>query len=222
MTLTLTLIYTLERTTCYLTPQKMAGPSHLKSLHSLYLFSFKLPSSISSSSIALRSIKLKSLSMKFKSLVRSLILSHLSRATHALTKVKSILIDLVKQIQLTHFGEPSKKQNNKIKISFGSFRRHNSWCASSHVLPIPSITSQLYHDATWNSIISPGCNEIEASQLSGYLQWLEEKVQEDAEAEYMNEIDKLAEMFITNCHEKFLMEKQESFRMFQEMMARSL
>lgn len=222
--MTLTFKYTIEQDYMLSHSRKMAGPSHLKSLHSSYVFSFKFSSSISSSSfsITLRSMKLKSLSMKFKRLVHSFILSHLCRATHALTKAKSILIHLIKHIQLTYFEEPSKKQNNKNKLSFGSFRRHNSWCSSSHVLPIPSFTSQLYNDATWNSIISPGCNEIEAAQLSGYLQWLEQKVQEDAEAEYMNEIDKLADMFIANCHEKFLMEKQESFRMFQEMMARSL
>ncbi|KAK1397711.1 DUF761 domain-containing protein [Heracleum sosnowskyi] len=189
----------------------MAGPSHLKSLHSIYVFSFKFPSS----SISLRS-------MKLKSHVHSFISSHLSRITRALAKAKSTLTDLIKELQLTHFREPSKMQNNNNKLSYGSFRRHNSWCTSSHVLPVPSSTSQLYHDATWNSIISPECKEIEGSQLAGYLHWLEQKVQEDSEAEDMNEIDKLADMFIANCHEKFLLEKQESLRMFQEMMARSL
>ncbi|KAL8133499.1 hypothetical protein AgCh_008820 [Apium graveolens] len=63
-------------------------------------------------------------------------------------------------------------------------------------------------------------SDIEESQLSGYLHWLERKVQEESKTEDMNEIDKLADMFIANCHEKFLLEKQESYRMFQEMMAR--
>ncbi|KAL1815226.1 hypothetical protein DCAR_0519473 [Daucus carota subsp. sativus] len=195
----------------------MAGPSHLKSPYSFYVFSLKFPSSSSStSSIALRSIKLKSL-------VHSFISSHLRRINRAATKAKSILIELMKEIQLTVlFKESSKSQNNKNKLSFSSFRRQNSWCTSSHVLPVPSITSQLYHDATWNSIISPGCKEIEASQLSGYLQWLEHKVEDESKVEDMNEIDKLADKFIANCHEKFLLEKQESYRMFQEMMARSL
>ncbi|KAL8147228.1 uncharacterized protein LOC141692316 [Apium graveolens] len=190
----------------------MAGPSHPKSLHSIYVLSFKFPSS---SSVGLRS-------MKIKTHVRSFISTHLCRISRALTKAKSILTDLIQELQVTHFREPSKKLNNKNKLSYGSFRRNNSWCSSSHALPVPSPTSQLYNDATWNSIILPECKDIEGSQLSGYLHWLERKVQEDSEAEDMNEIDKLADMYIANCREKFLLEKQESLRMFQEMMARSL
>lgn len=193
----------------------MAGPSHLHSLHSVYVFPFKFPYSTSSSCSGLRSLKLKTH-------VHSFISSQLCRITRALTKAKSILTGLVKELQLTHFREPSKRQNNKNKLSYGSFRRNNSWCTSSHVLPVPSTTSQLYLDTTWNSIISPEGREIEGSQLSGYLHWLEQKVQEDSEPEDMNEIDKLADKFIANCHEKFLLEKQESLRMFQGMMARSL
>lgn len=70
------------------------------------------------------------------------------------------------------------------------------------------------------------------SQLAGYLQWLEENVHDDdgennviGTTNYekeINKIDMLAEMFIANCHEKFRLEKQDSDRMFQEMLARSL
>lgn len=65
------------------------------------------------------------------------------------------------------------------------------------------------------------------SQLAGYLQWLEEKVQDDDDdkkacGNEMNEIDMLAEMFIANCHEKFKLEKQESDRRFHEMLARGM
>lgn len=61
-------------------------------------------------------------------------------------------------------------------------------------------------------------------QLSGYLHWLEEKkVHDNSTVEPdMNEIDKLADKFIANCHEKFRLEKQESYRRFQEMLARSM
>ncbi|KAL1814243.1 hypothetical protein ACET3Z_024308 [Daucus carota] len=93
---------------------------------------------------------------------------------------------------------------------------HYNWC-SSHVLPGASPQenelpmSHSYYDATWNSIISPGCDEMEESQLSGYLHWLEKKVNEESKkSDDMNEIDKLADMFIANCHEKFKLEKQES------------
>lgn len=190
----------------------MAGPSHLNSPHSLHVFSIKSPSSSSPTALS---------TMKLKTIVHSYILSHLCRIARALTKAKSILIHLIKEIQLLNFIEPTKRQKNKTKLFFGSFRLHYNWC-SSHVLPVPSPISHIYHDNTWNSIISPGCSDIEESQLSGYLHWLERKVQEDSKTEDMNEIDKLADMFIANCHEKFLLEKQESYRMFQEMMARSV
>lgn len=66
----------------------------------------------------------------------------------------------------------------------------------------------------------------DGSQLSGYLQWLEERKLESetttTTTAEMNEIDRLAEMFIASCHEKFRLEKQESARRFQEMMARSM
>ncbi|GFP79812.1 hypothetical protein PHJA_000124600 [Phtheirospermum japonicum] len=61
-------------------------------------------------------------------------------------------------------------------------------------------------------------------ELSRYLQWLEEEKGNTNNKEYYsscNEIDKLADMFIANCHEKFRLEKQESYRRFQEMLARS-
>lgn len=58
-------------------------------------------------------------------------------------------------------------------------------------------------------------------ELSRYLKWLEEKGNREQESS-CNEIDKLADMFIANCHEKFRLEKQESYRRFQEMMARSV
>lgn len=67
------------------------------------------------------------------------------------------------------------------------------------------------------------------ANLAGYLEWLEEKkIQEGVkEKETGNEkekenIDMLAEMFIANCHEKFKLEKQESDRRYQEMLARSM
>lgn len=83
--------------------------------------------------------------------------------------------------------------------------------------------SHAYYDSTWNSIIATEYDDVAESQLSGYLHWLEEKVHEKSSGgDHMNEIDKLADMFIANSHEKFMLEKQESYRRFQEMMARSV
>lgn len=64
----------------------------------------------------------------------------------------------------------------------------------------------------------------DSEELAGYLQWLEEKVQDKGTdvQEIKEDIDMLAEMFIESCHEKFRLEKQESDRRFQEMLARSM
>ncbi|VFQ73950.1 unnamed protein product [Cuscuta campestris] len=54
-----------------------------------------------------------------------------------------------------------------------------------------------------------------AVELTGYLRWLEEKGGSN------NDIDRLADMFIADSHERFRLEKVESYRRFQEMLARS-
>ncbi|KAF2289465.1 hypothetical protein GH714_036387 [Hevea brasiliensis] len=80
-----------------------------------------------------------------------------------------------------------------------------------------SSASHLYYDSTWNSLITTSNQENPESQLSRYLHWLEDlKVQDkssngDPEGD-VNEIDRLADMFIASCHEKFMLEKQESYR----------
>ncbi|KAI7998730.1 hypothetical protein LOK49_LG10G02982 [Camellia lanceoleosa] len=199
----------------------MVAPSHPKTFHSLNAFSMKSP--LSSSSPSTLS------SMKLKTLIHTLIFSHMCRIARALSKAKSILIQILKDIQLIQFIDPLKKNNkNKNKLFFGSFRLHYNWC-SSHVVPVPSPVldglskSHAYYDSTWNSIIATEYDGVAESQLSGYLHWLEEKVHEKSSGgDHMNEIDKLADMFIANSHEKFMLEKQESYRRFQEMMARSV
>ena len=186
---------------------KMLGSSHLKTFHSLHVFSMKPQPSSSTLS-----------STKLKTLIHTLISSHLCRLARALSKTKSILIQILKEIQLIEFTiYPLKKNKNKDKnkLFFGSFRLHYNWC-SSHALP----TSHAYYDSTWNSIVT---NDMAESELSEYLHWLEEKVHGSSRVvDEVNEIDKLADMFIASCHEKFMLEKQESYRSFQEMMARSV
>ncbi|XP_022883287.1 uncharacterized protein LOC111400065 [Olea europaea var. sylvestris] len=184
----------------------MAVSSSLKTLNSLHIVSMKTTSSSSSFS-----------SMKMKTLlqIQAFVLSHLYRMARALTKAKAILAEVVKDIQLVHFIEfPALKRNkNKRKLFFGSFRLHYNWC-SSHVMPVTMPV--LESCSTWNSIIPT--SEYDGSELSSYLRWLEEKGHENPR----NEIDRLADLFIENCHEKFRLEKQESYRRFQEMMARSI
>lgn len=202
------------------------GPSsHPKLTHSssLHIFSMKSPSSSSpsSSSSTLNSSKLKTV-------VQTFILSHLYRIARTLAKAKSLVIQVLKDIQILHFIEMSiKKNRNKNKLFLGSFRMHYNWC-SSHVLPVPVPALEGYYDSTWNTVISTDFEEIEESELEEYLHWLEQKAQEEdsnnssTQGHATTDIDRLADLFIANCHEKFKLEKQESYRRFQEMMARSV
>ncbi|PPD75171.1 hypothetical protein GOBAR_DD27908 [Gossypium barbadense] len=151
-------------------------------------------------------------SMKMKALIQTLIYTQASRLIRAFSKAKSIVIQIYKQnnpIQyLISISKTAEKKYKHNKLFFGSFRLHYNWC-SSHVTPVPA----------------PQKEDGLESELSGYLQWLEEnKVNREAnkaETE-VDDIDRLAEMFIASCHEKFMLEKQESYRRFQEMMARSM
>ncbi|KAJ7976015.1 DUF761 domain-containing protein [Quillaja saponaria] len=198
--------------------KKMFSPSHLKILHPLHVFSMK--SSPSSSTLS---------SMKIKTLIHTVIVSHVCRIFRALSKVKSIVIEIVKENQPIHyFIQGQKKNSNKHKkVFFGSFRLHYNWGSSSHVMPVPAPVydglpaAHLYYDSTWNTIIPANdqCEDGAESELSGYLQWLEDHKDEQ---EINENIDKLADVFIANCHEKFKLEKQESDRRFQAMLARGL
>lgn len=78
-----------------------------------------------------------------------------------------------------------------------------------------------FDDFVYDPLSYSVTGEIEQeSQLSGYLHWLEEK---NIGTHEINEnIDYLANKFIANCHQKFNLEKQDSERRFQEMMARSI
>lgn len=192
----------------------VSSPSNLKTPHPLQALSMK---SSSSSTLSY---------MKIKTLIHSFIFSHVCRVIRALSKAKSIIVEVLKDNQpIHHFIYPKKNKNKKYmtKILFGSFRLHYNWC-SSHVMPVPApvldefTATHLYYDPSWNSIISTEKCEDHGpeSELSGYLQWLEEK------GNNANEIDRLADVFIANCHEKFRLEKQESYRRFQEMLARSM
>ncbi|XP_047961524.1 uncharacterized protein LOC125206294 [Salvia hispanica] len=134
-------------------------------------------------------------SMKLKTLLQTFIFSHLYRA---LSKARSILLQIFKNLQL---------KNKQKKLYFSSFRLHYNWCSSSRTIYFNAYPKSLRYD------VGPAgeCT----GELSKYLQWLEDQ-------ESSNEIDRLADLFIADCHEKFKLEKQESYRLFQEMMARSV
>ncbi|KAK7396291.1 hypothetical protein VNO78_17193 [Psophocarpus tetragonolobus] len=191
----------------------MFSPSHLKALYPHQVFSVKPSSSLSS--------------MKLKRIVHTVIVSHLCRIIRALSKVKAVVVEILKDNSSIHFPHKKHFSNRRKKIILGSFRLHYNWCSSksSHVLPVPE---PVYEG------LSATCRDS-GDEDCPYLRWLEEKkVQGEGDnnnnnnnkgandEHEMNEIDVLAEMFIANCHEKFRLEKQESDRRFQEMLARSM
>ncbi|KAK7260434.1 hypothetical protein RIF29_26468 [Crotalaria pallida] len=180
-------------------------------MHPLQVFSVKSSSPSSSSSLS---------SMKLKSLIKTLIVSHMCRIIRALSKVKTVIIETLMD----------NKRNSKKIIMKGSFRLHYNWSSSKSFR-----VSHLYYDSKWNPTTTnvivaeqeAGGEDFPDSKLAGYLQWLEEGVYDGKDFvnkmdHGINEIDMQAEMFIANCHEKFKLEKQESDRKFQEMLARSL
>ncbi|KAK6117533.1 hypothetical protein DH2020_048753 [Rehmannia glutinosa] len=190
----------------------------LKTPNSIHIFSIKTHSSPSRTS------------MKLKTLFQTFIFSHMYRISRAFDKAKSLLQSLAKDSNFTHLVEFSRlkrknKNPNQKKLFFGSFRLHYNWC-SSHVMPLGH-EGHVYYDSCWNSMIQTTSFDYhdDDDELSRYLEWLEEEnkgnnnINNDKE---INEIDKLADLFIANCHEKFRLEKQESYRRFQEMMARSV
>ncbi|XP_039000292.1 uncharacterized protein LOC120126060 [Hibiscus syriacus] len=169
-------------------------------------------------------------SMKIKTLIHNLLYAQVCRLFRAFSKAKSTFLQIYEQnkpIRYLISSSRTTKHKHK-KLFFGSFRLHYNWC-SSHVTPVPApvLEGCTATHSYYGSVIPAGeqCEEDTVeSELSGYLQWLEEKKGNGnctAETD-LNEIDKLAEMFIADCHEKFRLEKQESYRRFQEMMARSM
>ncbi|ESQ40608.1 hypothetical protein EUTSA_v10014619mg [Eutrema salsugineum] len=193
-------------------------------------------------------------SMKLKSLIQTLIISHVCHLIREISRASSILVRVLRKKQYNLLSlsssfypkRASKKQ--KTNILFGSFRLHYNFC-SSHVVPVSApvrLPEELYlahlqYDSTWESMYSTesmdGLDDDsvdddiqEPSQLSSFLRQLEdgkvkdgkEKEEEEEEGKkkmmMMNEIDKLADMFIANCHEKFMLEKVDSYRRFQEML----
>ncbi|XBH69398.1 hypothetical protein VPH35_097290 [Triticum aestivum] len=74
-----------------------------------------------------------------------------------------------------------------------------------------------YYDPSWNAVIP--AEQLSPMIAGRFLEWPEpDGVEEEG---CCNEIDSLAERFIARCHERFVLEKQASFRRFQEMLARS-
>ncbi|XP_020594923.1 uncharacterized protein LOC110034991 [Phalaenopsis equestris] len=190
------------------------------------------------------SLKASCQSLKIKTHVEAFILRHLCRLVRALSNTKSFIIKLLtlttaitsKKTSISATKMHGKKKKKMMKRVLKSI---TMWCnmPSTHVIPIsePAISfqglktiSQTFYDSTWNSIVVVSDDDASLErQLSGYLEWLEENEPGNDgggndDVDDAGEIDQLAEKFIASCHEKFRLEKQESYRRYQEMLARSM
>lgn len=194
----------------------MAQQPHTKSLPSLHAFTMK------------PQFQINSISPKIKTLIPTYAYRQLCHVVRALAYAKSMVLELFdSKNDAKNYNTKLRRKNKKKKIIRAIRALYTR--SSSHVLPMPeprSIeafdTSHAYYDSTWNSMIptdQEGNDDMEPVVLSGYLQWLEEKENDDGASD---NIDRLAEKFIESCHEKFRLEKQESYRRYQEMLARSL
>ncbi|KAJ0266239.1 hypothetical protein HA466_0002730 [Hirschfeldia incana] len=206
-----------------------------------------VPLKLTSSSQCSSSFSQTSSSVKLKSLIQTLVISQVCRLIRKIYRASSILVRVLRKKQYNLLSMPSsfypkrasKKQKNN--IFFGSFRLHYNFC-SSHVVPVSApvrLPEELYlahlqYDSTWDSMhstepmdgLADDDESQEPSQLSSYLKQLEddkvnggkEEEEKGKEMKMMNEIDKLADMFIAYSHEKFMLEKVDSYRRFQEML----
>ncbi|KAM0878413.1 hypothetical protein ACQ4PT_034901 [Festuca glaucescens] len=131
----------------------------------------------------------------------------------------------------------SKKWASKIAgIVKMQFTASSSPARARHQLVYESRSSYCEYSAPWSAAATEVeevvvCDADDDATECGYLCWLEEEerpggeegaVQDDGDGDVaVNEIDRLAEKFIARFHAKFLLEKQESYRRYQEMIARS-
>ncbi|CAH8390188.1 unnamed protein product [Eruca vesicaria subsp. sativa] len=148
-------------------------------------------------------------SMKLKNMFLNLITHSLYRLLRSLSRAKSILIEISKHNKKRLFMMMFYLKTSSIhqrKVFFGS--------SSTHVVPVTKPFSISFH--------------AEDGHESEYFEWLEEEevdetcnINDDHNVGDVD-IDRLADMFIASCHEKFLLEKVESYRRYQEMLERSL
>ncbi|MQM11974.1 hypothetical protein Taro_044886 [Colocasia esculenta] len=177
-----------------------------------------------------------SIPMRIKTLLQHHVFPYMFHVAEALAKLRSAVSELLKKKNADPYSfkisRRRRKRQQQQQQLFPTIQMHYSW-SSSHVLPVPELPSSegidpahLYYDSTWNSVINAsgeGNYGVE-QQLSGYLHWVEERQQEVSmvDQDDVDEINRLAEKFIASCHEKFRLEKQESYRRYQEMLARSI
>ncbi|PUZ70068.1 hypothetical protein GQ55_2G195200 [Panicum hallii var. hallii] len=184
--------------------------------------------------------------LRIRRLVRAFVSKHIvSRVATALGGARATLLDLLNKksgaVELTRKIVKRKRRGRDkdppcicggcvemhLNLLPPSWSSSSSWPETAAVLePHEAGLYCSYYDPSWNTVIPA---ELQLTPVSRYLEWPDEERQmEDGDDEEEdgdscnNEIDNLAEKFIARCHERFLLEKQESYRRYQEMLARSL
>lgn len=167
-------------------------------------------------------------------LIRTLTLSSACHVVRAIVRAKSFLVKIAWKIKRIDCFQsqftPSTRRRGNEKIYLGSFRFHYNWGSSSssdmQPFPAPILGGFSTSHLNYCDQGEPGEDRTGELQLSEYLEWLEGKGNGEesdngatADEGCIDEIDKLADMFITKCHQLFILERQESYRRFQEMIA---
>ncbi|XP_062185112.1 uncharacterized protein LOC133888767 [Phragmites australis] len=189
-----------------------------------------------------------SISPKISTILQSHVYPRVGHVFRVLARFKSLLLDALGK---TKSGERRRTSSSKHAISYRSrsekrtkitsfMKPHLTWSGSSSAWAEELDANHVCscYESTWNAVV-PAPAAVEGgrgdgtAEYCGYLCWLVEEVPdevlvveeagEDVDGvNGVNEIDRLAEKFIARCHAKFLLEKQESYRRYQEMMARSM
>uniref|UniRef100_A0A0A8XPK8 Uncharacterized protein n=1 Tax=Arundo donax TaxID=35708 RepID=A0A0A8XPK8_ARUDO len=192
-----------------------------------------------------------SISPKISTILQSHVYPRVGYVFRALAKFKSLLLDALGKTKRGASRPNSSKHaiSYHSRSKKRSKKPHFTWSgglsarAEELDLDVNHVRSYCY-ESTCNPVVPApapagvegGSDDGTAAEYCGYLCWLDEETPDEmllveevedvdgagAGGHGVNEIDRLAEKFIARCHAKFLLEKQESYRRYQEMIARSM
>lgn len=140
---------------------------------------------------------------------------HLLRGLY---KARNILLQLINKL-LSFNKDDDHKRINRSNDLYSSMRWRHYWC-SNHVRPLPESTVVILdRDKEAEEVTVVEFDQEESHSEVGTPPWCSSQ---RFEMMNMDEINRLAELFIASCHEKFRIEKEDSYRMYQEMLARGV
>ncbi|CAN6453986.1 unnamed protein product [Victoria cruziana] len=159
-------------------------------------------------------------------------LKHVGRLVRAASKAKSFIKHL---LLVSHRQKRKRRQQQQAEEMARMALYARAYWPSAHVMPMPVVEggslqkaddALFYYDSSWNSIFPPADDfEAEEDELDAPAAVCKTTAAGKPAAgstEATDEIDRMADMFIASFHERFRLEKQESYRRFQEMLARGV